>query len=230
MTLEKYIDIYEVGPPLEKVRKHEAKFVKYFSKCHRVLDLGAGRGIFLELLKESGIPAEGVDIESDMVRTCREKGLVCYHSDAVSFLEGKDEEYNGIFGGHLIEHLHPPSALRLVELCYAALRPGGILVILTPNPEDIDVITTKFWLDLSHIRPYPLELLEHMLLHFEFEIVEEGEHPNPLKIGPFWKRILKILLNTMRRRILGNHWDRGDIFIVGRKTEGGLHKQILSNC
>ncbi len=155
-TLEtKYLDVSHVGPPEDNVRELYAPLLSYFQSCQLVLDLGCGRGIVLEMLGTRGITAIGCDDEPAMAVECRRKGLECVETDALTFLRETTLPIDGICCGHLIEHLPPKAAMELISLCHRALRPGGTLVLVTPNPADLKVITHYFWLDLTHVRPYP---------------------------------------------------------------------------
>src|SRR5690606_7038043 len=86
----------------------QLKFVKYFEGCKNVLDIGCGRGEFLELLKDNGISGHGIDIDEDMVRYCRSRDLNVEKLDAVSYLNQlEDKSLDGIFIDQVVEHLDP---------------------------------------------------------------------------------------------------------------------------
>ena len=213
----KYLDIYEVGGSKESTKRLQRKYVKYFLNCSKVLDIGCGKGFFLELLRDDNIPAEGIDAEEEMIKFCSKKGLKVFQSNALLFLEGKIKAYDGIFCSHIIEHMMPEKVLNLFRLCFSVLKPEGVLVIITPNFCNLDVATERFWIDTSHIRPYPLLLLEKMLFHTGFKIIEKGEDKDTKPKYPIWKRPLV----KIRRLLFGDFWDQGySIFIVGKKYEG----------
>ena len=98
-----------------------------------------------------------------------------------------------------------------INLSQQVLRPGGKLIILTPNTKDLGVITETFWLDLSHKRPYPLVLLEEMLTRRGFFVLEKGEDSDT---KPRVKRSLKSIIKHVR---FGEFINRGDYFIVAEK-------------
>lgn len=93
------------------------------------------------------------------IPVCRQRGLNASVADARS-LDGHIEDFDGIHLGHVIEHMDGDAALKLLMRCTNALRPAGLLLIRTPNWENEIVRRGGFWLDLTHVRPYPLELLE----------------------------------------------------------------------
>lgn len=132
----------------------------------RAVDLGCGRGEWLELLKEKGFQAEGVDLDDAMVNTCRAKGLSVEKADAIEYIEKLDDESVVIVSGfHIIEHIPFESVKKLVENAYRVLKPGGLLILETPNPESLMVSTTEFYIDPTHKRPIPPNLL-HFLAEY----------------------------------------------------------------
>lgn len=119
-----------------------------------VVDLGCGRGEFLELLVAQGVDAFGVDVDPDLVEDCKGRGLDVRHGDALSALEATaDESLGGIVLIQVIEHLTPQEALDLVALSYRKLRQGGLLVIETVNPQSLYVFAHAFYVDPTHTHP-----------------------------------------------------------------------------
>lgn len=155
----------------EEIKERQRVYVEYFKGQGPVLDIGCGRGEFLELLREAGIPARGVDIDLDMVLHCRDKGLDVVKEDAFASLEAlPDESLGGIFAAQVIEHLEPSRIIELVKLCHRKLRPGSALILETLNPESLFVHYKWFWMDLTHTR-----LIHPETLKFLFESVGFGE-------------------------------------------------------
>ena len=124
------------------------------------LDLGCGRGEWLELLGEAGYGASGVDLDEGMLAACRERCLDVERADAVSTLRAlPDASLALVSAFHLVEHL-PFAELRvLVREALRVLQPGGLLIMETPNPENLVVGATSFYMDPSHVRPLPPPLL-----------------------------------------------------------------------
>ncbi len=118
-----------------------------------VLDVGCGRGEFLDLLAEAGIPATGIDTDEGMVARCREKGHSVERADAISWLEGRAEgEFGSIFCAQVIEHLSESELMSFLALSHRALAPGGVLIAETVNPHPIASFKA-FWVDLTHTSP-----------------------------------------------------------------------------
>jgi 2-polyprenyl-3-methyl-5-hydroxy-6-metoxy-1,4-benzoquinol methylase len=138
----------------EEIKERQRAYLHYFQDKENILDIGCGRGEFLELLRESGITALGIDLDLDMVLLSREKGLNVVMDDAFAHLGTlADDSVGGVFGAQVIEHLHPRRVIELVKLCYRKLAPGGILVLETPNPKCLMIFAETFYKDPSHVQP-----------------------------------------------------------------------------
>ena len=124
------------------------------------VDLGCGRGEWLEVLRAKGISAVGVDLDQGMLNDCHTLGLNVEMGDAIGFLSMlPDESQIVVSGFHLAEHLPFDLLQQLVGEALRVLRPGGILILETPNPENLTVGTSSFYLDPTHARPIPPLLL-----------------------------------------------------------------------
>ena len=147
----------------EELRSRLRDYVAYFEGRAPVVDLGCGRGEFLELLGEAGVEARGVDGNREMVHACRDKGLTAEVGDIISFVaDAASGSVGGLFAAQVIEHL-PPSILRkFVGDCFRALRDDGRIVLETVNPESV-VALVGFYRDLTHQKPLHPETLEFML-------------------------------------------------------------------
>ncbi len=125
------------------------------------LDLGCGRGEWLELLGEHGFSAHGVDLDDGMLAACRERHLNVATSDALSALRAQPDASLALVSAfHLVEHIPFGDVHALIEQALRALRPGGLLILETPNPENLVVGASNFYTDPSHLRPIPPLLLD----------------------------------------------------------------------
>src|SRR5437667_3776160 len=146
------------------IRRQSEAFVDLYRGRKRVLDLGSGRGIFLQLLKDKGIGGYGVDLDPRMVAQCREKGLEAHEVDALTHLRQIEAgSVDGLYARHLAEHVLPGELVEILRACRRALAPGAPLVIVTPNPATPTVGAHTFWLDPQHLRPIPPELFKFYL-------------------------------------------------------------------
>jgi len=191
------------------IGRDQQRFLNYFDPGTRVVDLGCGDGFFVAALRDRGVDATGVDLSQAAVDRCHQKGLstvVC--QDVITFLRETGASFDGAFAAHLIEHLPPDGALELLRLCREHLNPGGHLVMITPNPTDLSVISEVFWLDLTHVRPYPLPLLTEMMTDTGLTVVEKGHYQSAglSRRGLFRRRLLRLLL--------GKHYGQQNSYAV----------------
>lgn len=128
-----------------------------------VLDLGCGRGEWLELLREEGLVGEGVDLNRVFVRQGAELGLKVHESDAIAALRAlKPNSLGAVTAMHLVEHLSFRTLVTLFDEALRVLRPGGLIVFETPNPENITVGACSFYIDPTHRNPLPPILLQYV--------------------------------------------------------------------
>ena len=149
----------------EFVKAGQRFYIPYFIGCKDVLDLGCGRGEFLELMREAGITARGVERSGERVTLCRSKGLHADEAELFEHLAGlADASLDGIFCAQVVEHLAPAQLPEMIRLASQKLCRSGVLAIETPNPECLAIFATHFYLDPTHRRPVP-----HALLAFYME-------------------------------------------------------------
>lgn len=157
----------------QEIKKQQASYVSYFKKGGKVLDLGCGRGEFIEILEENGIEAEGIDINGQMIEICRDKGLNCQKADMLKKLaEYEDGTLGGIFSSQVIEHLSPSYLRRMIELAYFKLSPASHIVLETINSASVFSLVQIYFLDLSHQKPVHPQTLKFLLESTGFEKVE----------------------------------------------------------
>jgi len=130
-----------------------------------VLDVGCGRGEFLDLLKSRGIGARGIDLNHEMAEACRARGLDVSEADAVAYLSALDDgSLGGIFSAQVVEHLTPGYLLRFLELAFHKLRPGGRLVLETLNPACWVAFFDSYIRDITHVWPLHPETLKYLVV------------------------------------------------------------------
>lgn len=155
------------------IRAQSERFLDLFRGRHRVVDLGSGRGTFLELMRDHGVGAYGVDLDERMIEAARARGLSVVSGDAVEHLRGLEPaSVDGLYARHLAEHILPGELVALLRLCRRALAPGSPLVFVTPNPRTLTVGAHTFWMDPAHMRPIPPDLFRFYLEVEGFEGVE----------------------------------------------------------
>ena len=119
-----------------------------------VLDIGCGRGEWIELLGEHGVAAYGVDLNSVFVADARANNLDVREAEALAHLRGlADASLAGLTGFHIIEHLELDDLIRIIDEANRVLAPGGFILFETPNPENLIVGASTFWSDPTHRAP-----------------------------------------------------------------------------
>lgn len=159
----------------ELIKKRLSAYLPFISAVKaahgdcRALDLGCGRGEWLELLIENGIDAQGVDLDAGMLEGCKALQLPACNKDALTALiELEDNSVSLVSGFHIVEHL-PFSVLQSVTAeALRVLKPGGLLIFETPNAENLLVSTYSFYLDPTHEKPIPTLLLGFLVEHTGF--------------------------------------------------------------
>lgn len=203
-------------------------YLPYLEGRGEVLDLGCGRGELLALLAERRIAARGVDGSREMVAHCRQLGLRAEQGDLFEALAGAPAESLGaVVSFHVIEHLPAEDLDRLVRLAWRVLRPGGVLVLETPNPLSLVVGARNFWLDPTHRRPVHPESLELAYELAGFDPVErldlrpfaEEERLPELDLADFpaEQRELADRVNRLRDRLDDLLFGFQDFALVGVK-------------
>ena len=186
-----------------------------------VADLGSGRGEWLEVLKEAGVDAYGVDLSQEFVDQCLARGLKVVLGDACEHLaEVPERSLSAITAFHLVEHVPVNSLIRLIDLSVRALQPGGVLILETPNPENLIVGSSNFYLDPGHVRPLPPGLLSFLVEARGFAQVETrflrpisaAQLPAPAESAP-WSSDVSPLVNLMNSRLFGPQ----DYAVIGRR-------------
>jgi O-antigen chain-terminating methyltransferase len=138
-----------------------------------VIDLGSGRGEWLELMKEAEISAFGVEKNPVSIAGCRERGLIVVEDDVLALLRSAaDASADAITGFHIIEHMPVETLVMLLDEVLRVLRPDGVAIFETPNPANVLVGSNFFYLDPTHKHPLPSELMKFLFDNRGFDRVE----------------------------------------------------------
>lgn len=156
-----------------EIRARLVDYVPYFDDASNVLDIGCGRGEFLQLLKERGIPARGLDLNPEMAKACRALGLDASSGDALATLRAlPDESLGGLIAVQVIEHLKPAYLSQFLQTAFFKLRPGAPLILETINPACWVAFFESYIRDLTHEQPIHPETLQYMLQASGFASVD----------------------------------------------------------
>jgi SAM-dependent methyltransferase len=156
----------------EEIRRRLATYVPEFQGRSPVLDLGCGRGEFLDLLHAAGLEGRGLDLNHEMVEACRARGLDVAEGDALSYVAGlPDRSLGGIFAAQVVEHLEPDYLMRLLETAQHKIRPGGAIVLETINAACWTAFFESYLRDLTHVRALHPDTLQYLLRASGFNAV-----------------------------------------------------------
>ena len=145
---------------VDAIRERQRRYVDDFAGAAPVLDVGCGRGELLQLLREAGVEARGIDADADMVAYARGEGLDVEQADLLEYFERLDDDsLGGVFMAQVVEHLPPGVLVRSLELAARKLRAGGVLVAETINPLS-PLALRHYFADLTHAQPLVPETLE----------------------------------------------------------------------
>ncbi len=153
-----------------------AYYLPFFKDKQNILDIGCGKGHFLELLKKHGKKVRGVDNDAELIKYAKDKGIAVVISDAFDFLKKEKARYDGIFCSHVIEHLSTDDVIKLFGYCYRLLEPEGVIVVAAPNPACLYTQLYEFWRDPTHVRMYNKELIAFLLSNAGFQVTASGEN------------------------------------------------------
>jgi O-antigen chain-terminating methyltransferase len=138
-----------------------------------ILDIGCGRGEWLELLRDEQLVARGVDSNRVLVKQCRERGLSVEEEDLLSLLRRlADGSVGAITGFHIIEHLPLETLIDFLNEAVRVLHAKGVAIFETPNPQNVLVGSCNFYFDPTHRNPIPSQVLDFFLQSRGFARVE----------------------------------------------------------
>ena len=129
-----------------------------------IVDLGCGRGEWLNHLQQRGWRVFGVDQNEAMIYACEARGLSVREVDLLTHLASMaDSSVDLLCAFHVIEHMPFKDLLKLCREAQRVVTASGLILFETPNPENLRVGTDLFYLDPTHIRPLSPELMEFVM-------------------------------------------------------------------
>jgi SAM-dependent methyltransferase len=165
----------------ESVRERYRDLAARFAGCSPVLDVGFGRGEFLDLLREIDVEASGIEVDADLVYAAAARGLDVRLGDVAAYLASlPDASLGGVCALQVVEHLTPQEYVDFTRSVARVVRPGGLVVIDSPNPSSFYVYAHAFYLDPTHTRPVHPLFFMFLFDRAGFEKVElEWRSPPP---------------------------------------------------
>ncbi len=172
----------------QEIRERLEVYVPLFQGATDVLDVGCGRGEFLDLLRSKGIAARGIDLNEEMAAVSRERGLDATAGDALTYLLAQpDGSLGGLFAAQVVEHLEPAYLMRLLETAYHKLRPGSKIVLETINPACWFAFFSSYIRDITHVQPLHPDTLQYLVGASGFQKVSvrySAPFPDEHKLQP----------------------------------------------
>ena len=199
----------------EDIKERQSVYLPYVEKVQKkiegglVLDVGCGRGEWLELLAKDGYVAKGVDLNRMMVVQSRELGLNVVEGDVFDyFIDMESESLSVVTGFHIVEHLPLKTMIALFDQAYRVLKPGGMVIFETPNPENIIVGSCNFYYDPTHRNPIPPEALKFLLEARGYQDLEilrlhENEDYADLKVSNLDEKIASRFYGAQDYSVIG---------------------------
>ena len=155
------------------IRAGLAGYARHFEGASDVLDAGCGRGEFLEILRERGVSASGIDLNPEMVAQCRERGLEVAEGDLLAHLAAlPNASLGGLFAAQVVEHLEPAYLLKFIDTAFLKLRPGARIVLETINVASWTAFFQSYVRDITHVRPLHPDTLAYLVTAGGFQQVE----------------------------------------------------------
>ncbi len=157
----------------EDIGRRLADYVPLFAGAGDVVDLGCGRGELLDLFRQHGIDARGIDINDEMVESCRARGLAADRADGLAFLAAQpDQSLGGLIAIQVVEHLEPNYLMNLIEAAHHKLKPGAPLVLETINAACWAAFFDSYIRDFTHVRPIHPDTLRYLVQACGFSAVD----------------------------------------------------------
>ncbi len=148
----------------DDIRARQEIYLPLFEGASDVLDIGCGRGEFLDLLATHGIRARGLDLNHEMVEVCRTRGLDVTEGDALGYLRTlPDESLGGVLAAQVVEHLEPQYLLQVLDQAGRTLKPGATMVLETINVACWLAFFESYIRDITHVRPLHPDTLKYLV-------------------------------------------------------------------
>ena len=197
----------------DDIRQRMADYLPVFAGRSDVLDVGCGRGEFLELLREHGVSSLGIDVNRSMIDVCQAKGLNAAEADALAYLRSQpDASLGGLIATQVVEHLEPRYLTALLEVAFGKLRPGSPIVLETINPACWFAFFSSYIRDITHVRPLHPDTLKYLMVATGFQDVDiqyrapfpESEKLQPVAAAgdvalPDWAHPLNVNVERLNR-------------------------------
>jgi O-antigen chain-terminating methyltransferase len=193
--------------PEELIKERQKIYLDYINKQKSVLDIGCGRGEFLELLKENGIKAFGIDSNRQMVKRCLDKGLEVEYAHAISYLKNYQGSLGNIFLSMIVEHLDFKDIFTIINTAWEKMEKDSVILIETINPNSFYAQSRAYVIDPTHINLVSPETLSYTFQKVGFrnlKIIYKSPVPKEQRLKFIKHQINDKELNKVLRKINTN--------------------------
>jgi len=183
--------------PEDFIRLRQVRYLDFINTDGKIIDIGSGRGEFLDVLREAGHTGLGIDNDASMVERASKKGHHVILRDAVTYLKAQaSESISTIFSAQFVEHVDYEILRSFIHESFRSLCVGGVLIMETVNPYSIPAFRT-FWTDLTHQKPIFPEVL--------LALTQEGGFSEAQVIFPNGTGDLEV-----------DRWSQGEYAVIAR--------------
>ena len=151
----------------EAVKNLQKNYLQFLPPKASILDIGCGRGEWLQIAKDAGYQVKGIDINAKNISMLKQKGFDVQEAEAIEYLQTTKESYDVITALELIEHLDFEKIRQLLSLAHKRLSPNGVLIVETVNPL-ANTGLGNFYMDATHQKPLPPLLIAFLLQYIGF--------------------------------------------------------------
>lgn len=196
-------DPTQFGPSEDQAAKANRVYLELLRSARSLLEIGPGRGAFMEAAEAAGIDMVGLELDDELARQARDRNLNVITGDAREVGQYFSRDFDGVFASHVIEHLDSTAVLEFFRQCAEITQPGALMLLVTPNMKDLRVATHLFWSDPTHVRPYPEEAVRALIAmgNLDWRMEEAGYEPRAMS--------REYILDIMRRPFLGRDYGLG---------------------
>ncbi len=163
------------------------------NKTACIVDLACGGGKLLYFFKGHGYEnIEGVDISPEQVKLARQVTPTVHEANVLDWLESNTDRFDLITGLDIVEHFQKPEVLRFLDACFAALKPGGRMILQCPNA-DSPFVCSVLHGDFTHEVGFNEHSLAHLINLSGFDGVVARE-TGPVSWGYSWRSTIRFMV------------------------------------
>ena len=157
---------------IEKLAYYDSLLEIISQNCKqvRLLDVGCGRGEWLQKCSERGFNCTGIELNSASAKVCNDLGLNIINKDIFDvFNSYEDSSFDVISAFHFIEHIAHNKLIKFIEEAKRVLSPSGVMILETPSIDNLIVSSRTFYLDPTHLNPINPDSIAYIIETLGFD-------------------------------------------------------------